>query len=83
VTAQRWGADTYELDRALSLARYREDAAAIRDIEARLMTARSLCAHEPNPEKPTQCYRCGADVGPAVRKVESYPALVLRVSGKR
>lgn len=71
---QTWGADTQELDKALSLARYRGDVLEAQRLEQALALVRSACPHLAHPSKP-QCVKCGLpnqvkiEPGPGLRKV--------------
>jgi hypothetical protein len=75
-----WGANTCEIDRALSLARYQGDAAQIATLEEQLRRARAACAHALNPEGREACVWCGTPLRPGLSKVAAPAAPLPRLA---
>lgn len=70
-----FGADTHDIDRDLSLARYRGDEAEVMRLELERDAARAACAahgHKCNPEGREACVWCGG----VLQAAASRPGLV-------
>lgn len=63
-----WGAHTHDLDRDLSLARYRGDAAEVERLERRIAEVRARCGHTGAPLDRATCVWCGAPLAPGLKK---------------
>jgi hypothetical protein len=63
-------ANTWELERDLGLARARKDTPEIIRLWGLIQIYQTTCDHEPNPEAPYRCWKCGFALTPGPKKVQ-------------